>query len=438
MRTLGVIEAHEFGQTPGERRPAGEVPAAKLHPPVFLENGALQPLDEPVGPGMPRLGARVPNAQGVTGVIEGPLELAAAVREHPLQGPAGASIERHEGLARHVDVTVLVPSRSRRRIEERRDRVRVIRVPEFGRYFSAPLCPTMRAELRRLAPNLVHLQFPNPTGDLAYLLSSCRAPVVMTYHADVIRRSFLLWPYWPVFRLLAAHIRRVIVTSREYLDSSTFLAPHRDRCLVVTFGVDLDGVALRIGEVDQVQELRRRHGERIILFLGALRYYRGLDVLVRAMARMTGGLLVAGQGPKRAALETLTRELGLTDRITFLGEVSESQRRLLLHACDVFVLPSTDRSEAFGIAQLEAMACGKPVVSSDLPTGVRLVNQDGVTGMLVPPGDPDALGGALNGLLEDDQPRVGLGKAARLRVEQEFTAERMIARTLGVYDEVLA
>jgi rhamnosyl/mannosyltransferase len=342
------------------------------------------------------------------------------------------------GLARHIDVTVLVPSRSRRRIEERIDGVRVIRVPELGRYFSAPLCPSMAAELRRLSPDLVHLHFPNPTGDVAYLLSGCRAPVVMTYHADVIRRSFLLRPYRPVFGLLVPHIRRFIATSREYLDSSAFLAPYRDRCTVVPFGINLDSFALRLGEVDQVQEIRRRHGERITLFMGVLRYYKGLDVLIRAMARVTGRLLIAGRGPQRAALEALTRELGLTDRISFLGEVSESERRLLLHACDVFVLPATDRSEAFGIAQLEAMACGKPVVSSDLPTGVRLVNQDGVTGMLVPPGDPDAVVRALNELLEDDALRTDLGKAARLRVEQEFSAERMIARTLGVYDEALA
>jgi glycosyltransferase involved in cell wall biosynthesis len=357
--------------------------------------------------------------------------------------PTTGGIEQHMqvlcgGLARHIDVTVLVPSRSRRRIEERLDGVRVIRVPELGRYFSAPLCPSMAAELRRLSPDLVHLHFPNPTGDVAYLLSGCRAPVVMTYHADVIRRSFLLRPYRPVFGFLAPHIRRFIATSREYRDSSAFLAPYRDRCTVVPFGVNLDSFALRVGEVDRVQELRRHHGERIILFLGVLRYYKGLDVLIRAMARVTGRLLIAGQGSHRAALEALTRELGLADRTTFLGEVSERDRRLLLHACDVFVLPSTDRSEAFGIAQLEAMACGKPVVSSDLPTGVRLVMEDGVTGTLVPPGNPNALAGALNTLQADDGLRAGLGKAARLRVEQEFTAERMIAQTLTVYDEVLA
>jgi glycosyltransferase involved in cell wall biosynthesis len=356
--------------------------------------------------------------------------------------PTTGGIEQHmqvlcAGLARHIDVTVLVPSRSRRRIEERLDRVRVIRVPELGRYFSAPLCPSMPGELRRLSPDVVHLHFPNPTGDLAYLLSGCRAPVVMTYHADVIRRSRLFRLYRPVFGLLAPHIRRVIATSPQYLDSSAFLAPYRDRSTVIPFGVDLDDFTLRVGEVDQVQALRQRHGERIILSLGVLRYYKGLDVLIRAMARVPGHLLIAGQGPQRASLEVLARELGLADRISFLGEVPESERRLLLHACDVFALPSIDRSEAFGIVQLEAMACGKPVVSSDLPTGVRLVNQNGVTGRLIPPGDRDALARVLNELLEDNALRDGLGKAARLRVEQEFTAERMIVRTLALYEEAL-
>ncbi len=342
------------------------------------------------------------------------------------------------GLAGHVDGAVLVPSRSQRRLEERLEGVRVIRVPELGRYFSAPLCPSMPAELRRLSPDLVHLHFPNPTGDLAYLLSGRRAPVVMTYHADVIKRSQLLRLYRPVFERLEPHIRCFVVGSDEYLASSRFLAPHRERCRVIPFGVDLDAFTLRLGEVDRVEALRRRYGARILLFLGVLRYYKGLEVLVRAMAQVGGRLLVAGRGPERAALEALTLELGLTERVTFLGEVSGSERRCLLHACDVFALPSIDRSEAFGISQLEAMACSKSVVSSDLPTGVRLVNQAGVTGMLVPPGNPDALAGALNTLLEDEALRATFGKAARLRVEQEFTAERMIARTLDVYREALA
>jgi rhamnosyl/mannosyltransferase len=125
-------------------------------------------------------------------------------------------------------------------------------------------------------------------------------------------------------------------------------------------------------------------------------------------------------------------------RVTFLGEVSESQRRVLLHACDVFVLPSLDRSESFGIAQLEAMACGRAVVSSDLPTGVRIVNRHGETGLLVPPGDTEALAEALNRLLSNDTVRRNLGQAARLRVERESRPGVMIERTVALYHEVIS
>jgi rhamnosyl/mannosyltransferase len=332
---------------------------------------------------------------------------------------------------------VLVPSRSRRRTEERVDGVEVVRVPEIGRYLSAPLCPTMPAELRRLAPDIVHLHFPNPTGDLAYLLSGCRAPVVMTYHADIVKQRPVLWLYRPVFRRLGRYVRRIIVSSDTCLTSSRVLSRHRDKCVVIPYGIDPAPFTLRPDEAGTVERLRQEHGRRLVLFLGVLRSYKGLRGLLRAMTRVDAHLLIAGRGDQ-ARLEALAGRLGVGDRITFFGEVSETQRRLLLHACDVLALPSLDQSEAFGIVQLEAMVCGRPVVSSDLPTGVRFVNRHGLTGLLVPPGDADRLAEALSRLLGDDALRTSLGQAAQVRVTREFSAEAMIERTLAVYDEVLA
>lgn len=357
--------------------------------------------------------------------------------------PTTGGIEQHmnllcRGLARTIDVTVMVPSRSRRKIEEYINGVQVIRLPEFGRYPSAPLCPTMPFELRRLRPNLVHLHFPNPTGDFAYLLSGCRAPALMTYHADVVKQRFQLWLYRPIFKnFLYRRIRRIIVASQDYLSSSPFISRYPEKCVVIPYGVDLETLSLRDGEGIAVERLRWEHAGRLVLFVGVLRYYKGLDVLLRAMTKVEGHLLIVGRGPEQEVLKTLASQLGLDTRVRFLGEVSERERRVLLHAADVFVLPSIDRCEAFGIAQLEAMACAKPVVSSDLPTGVRFVNLDGVSGLLVPPGDPDALAETINRLLNDVELRARLGKAARERVEQQFTAERMIAQTLEVYNEVL-
>jgi rhamnosyl/mannosyltransferase len=316
--------------------------------------------------------------------------------------------------------------------------VSVVRVPEFGRYASAPLCPTMPIELRRLRPDIVHIHFPNPMGDLTYLLSGWRAPLVLTYHADIIKQRSLLPLYQPVIELLFRRVRRIIATSTDYITSSGFLSRYRHLCTVIPFGVDPETFSLRGGEASAVDRLRAEHGGRLVLFVGVLRYYKGLDVLLRAVCKVMGHLMVVGRGPERKALEAMADQLGISSRVSFLGEISESDLRILRHACDVFTLPSIDRCEAFGIAQLEAMACGKPVVSSDLATGVRFVNQHGVTGLLVPPGDPDALADGLNRLLDDPELRARLGRSARARVEQVFTAQTMIARTLDVYREVLA
>ncbi len=356
--------------------------------------------------------------------------------------PTPGGIEQHmqllcTRLARDRDVAVLVPSRSWRRVEERLDGVRVIRVPEFGRYASTPLCPTMPGELARLCPDLVHLHFPNPMGDLAYLTAMRRAPLVISYHADVVRHRALLPLYRPLLTRTLAAASRIIAGSAEYVASSAVLSRYREKCSIVPYGVDLAAFALRDGEARAVEQRRARYGNRIVLFVGVLRHYKGVDVLLRALSDVHAHAVIVGQGPKEQEWRTLGDKLGVTDRVTFLGPVSDAERRLWLHACDLLVLPSIDRREAFGISQLEAMACGKPVIASDLPTGVRLVNRDGVTGLLVPPGDHAALGRAMTRLLDDPDLRARLGHAAKQRVEREFSAERMVERTRQVYEEAL-
>jgi glycosyltransferase involved in cell wall biosynthesis len=356
--------------------------------------------------------------------------------------PTTGGIEQHmnvlcRGLARHVEVAVLVPSRARRRTEEVLDGIKVFRAPEFGRYAAVPLCPTMASELRQLRPDLVHLHFPNPMGDIAYLVGTGQVPLVISYHADVIRQRSLFPFYRPLLARVFERARRVIASSEEYISSSSVLSTYLRKCSIIPYGVDLPSFSLRDGEPGEVGKRRRDHGARLVLFMGVLRPYKGLDVLLRAMTRVEAHLVIVGQGPESRATEALAVQLGLARRVTFAGEVSEVERRILLHTSDVFVLPSIDRREAFGIAQLEAMACGKPVVSSDLPTGVRFVNQNGVTGLTVPPRDPEALAAALNRLLGNEDLRARLGQAARARVEREFAAEQMIDRTLALYQDVI-
>jgi rhamnosyl/mannosyltransferase len=234
-----------------------------------------------------------------------------------------------------------------------------------------------------------------------------------------------------------AAARRIICTSPGYVASSQWLSRYEDKCTIVPFGIDPEGFALRAGEEAQVQQRRASYRGRIVLFVGVLRHYKGVDVLLRALTRLRAHAVIVGEGPMRQEWRRLAERLGVADRATFLGEISDAERRILLHACEVLVLPSIDRREAFGIVQLEAMACGKPVVSSDLPTGVPFVNRDGETGLLVPPGNPEALAAAISRLLTDSTLRVRLGQRARERVIREFSVERMVSQTIEVYSQLV-
>ena len=375
--------------------------------------------------------------------------------------PTTGGIEQHmqllcTGLARSIGVAVLVPSHSFHKSTETIDGVDVVRVPEFGRFAAVPFCPTMPRELARLQPDIVHLHFPNPMGDLSYLFSgklftpvrllrlvvagsvrSPSVPLIISYHADVIRQRRLLPLYRPILNAVFGGAQRIIAAAEENIASSPVLSRYKDRCTVIPYGIDIRAFELTETERIVVEQRRATAGEGTVLFVGVLRPYKGVDVLLRAMARVKAKLVVVGRGPNRLELSGLAARLGISNRVSFLGEVSESERRILLHSCDVFVLPSIDNREAFGIAQLEAMACGRPVIASDLPTGVRFVNKNQMTGLLVPPGDSDALAAALQRLLGDERLRQTLGNAAKRRAELEFSADRMVRRVQQVYEEVL-
>jgi rhamnosyl/mannosyltransferase len=186
-------------------------------------------------------------------------------------------------------------------------------------------------------------------------------------------------------------------------------------------------------------ELRRRlglpEGEKVVLFVGRLVYYKGLDILLPAMRSVPGRLLVVGDGPLRGAVERQAAELGIAGRVSLLGGVDDDTLQALYGLADVFVLPSTAKAEAFGLVQLEAMSRGCPVVNTNLPTGVPSVSLDGTTGLTVPPRDVGALARALRTLLEDDALRARYGANARVRA-RSFSTAAIGARVRDLYLEL--
>jgi rhamnosyl/mannosyltransferase len=337
-------------------------------------------------------------------------------------------------LREEVEVEVLVAGEGRRTDVEVLDSVKVTRVGTLFDFAAAPVCPGLVRRIRESRADIVHVHWPHPTALLAYLASGHAGRLVLTYHSDVVRQRILGRLFWPALRRALERADAVIVASPNYVESSNVLQKFEAKCRVIPFGIPL--AQFDRADAAEVSRLRARFGPRVILAVGRLIYYKGFEHLVRAMKDVDGHLVIVGEGPLRGALEREAESAGVVGRVTLLGHVEDVTP--FYHAADVFALPSVARSEAFGIVQLEAMACRKPVVNTRLDSGVTYVSVDGVTGLTVPPANSDALAAALNQLLEDPALRTRYGRAARARVEREFDLEAMGRRTLRLYEEVMA
>lgn len=332
-----------------------------------------------------------------------------------------------------VDLEVIVANTGWRTTNEVAAGVKVTRLGKLFDLQSAPICPDLVRRMRSTSADIVHIHWPNPIAVLAYLLSGHKGRLIITYHSDIVRQRFLSRAFTPVLRQALKRASAIIVTSPNYIDGSDVLPEFRGRCRVIPLGVSVRHFDHY--DLEEVKRVRAWYGPRIVLGVGRLVFYKGFEHLVRAMQDVDGHLLLIGSGPLRASLEQLAHSLNLSDRVTFLSEVEDV--RPYYHAADVFALSSVMRSEAFGIVQLEAMACGKPVVNTQLNSGVTFVSPHGVSGLTVPPADSLALGRAINQLLDQPQLRIELGGRARQRVVANFTISKMVQRTFELYQEVM-
>jgi glycosyltransferase involved in cell wall biosynthesis len=338
-------------------------------------------------------------------------------------------------LQKSVALRVIVASDDRSEAQEILSGVPVDRVPTRLMLASTPLCPGMVARIRNSDSEIVHLHFPNPMAVLAYLASGHTGRLVVTYHSDMVRQRFLGAMFEPLLHLALRRSSAIIVTSPNYLDTSTVLARHKSKCEVIPLGIPLQEFGLH--EAKNLADVRERYGDRIVVSVGRLVYYKGFEYLIRAMQNVRGTLLIVGEGPLRRKLSKLASDLGMADRVIFMGRIDHPLLVSCYHAAKVFVMPSIQRSEAFGLVQVEAMAAGLAVVNTQLDSGVPYVSLDQQTGLTVPPRDPAALAAALNRLLDDDSARAAFGRAGRLRAEQEFSVDVMAARTLSLYDKLM-
>jgi len=325
-------------------------------------------------------------------------------------------------------VTALVCNPASRTITENLKGVEVIKAGRIATIASMPISFSQPYLAARQHPDIVHVHSPYPLGELTAWLLKSRVPLVITHHSDVIRQRGLLQIYGPFLHQVLRHADRILATSPRYIETSPWLTPLKAKCTVVPLGVD---------EKRFCPPATPFNGPPTLLVVGRLRYYKGIDTLLHALTDLSGvHLNIVGIGPMEAEWRALTKTLALQERVHFLGEVDDAHLPSQYHQAHLFVLPANARSEAFGTVLLEAMASGLPCVSTELGTGTSWVVQDGVTGHVVPPSDPQALANAVHNLLDNPQKLQTMGQAARDRVEREFTQARMIQRVMTVYESL--
>jgi glycosyltransferase involved in cell wall biosynthesis len=341
-------------------------------------------------------------------------------------------------LARTMRCDVLCANTGARTAIERRHGTTIVRAGSIAVLGATALSPAMVWLLRRVRSDydIVSVHLPNPMAALACYLTRPRGRLVLHWQSDVIRQRRLAVLYRPLETWLLRRCAAVIVTTDEYRGYSPALVEFYSKCTTIPLGLD---PCRLVPDARLVATIRHRNAHRSIIFSAArLVYYKGLEYLIPAMRQVDGVLLIGGTGPLAAQLQRQIADLGLGERIKLLGHLSPQELASYYAASDVVCLASTSRAESFGIVQLEAMALGKPVVSTAIPgSGVSWVNQDGITGLVVPPRDSDALAAAIQRLCCDKALREELGANGRRRLQEVFGIERVAEQIRNLYETCL-
>ena len=282
--------------------------------------------------------------------------------------------------------------------------------------------------------DVVHFHFPWPLMDLVHFATAHGRPTVLSYHSDVVKQRTLLKLYGPLMGRFLRSMDRIVVASPNYLSSSETLTAFSDKTVVIPYG--LDEMAYPKISLEKIHHLRKSVPEKFFLFVGVLRYYKGLDSLLNALEGIDYPMVILGSGPEEQELKIQAQKLQLRN-VLFLGRLDDEEKVCLLQMCYALVFPSHLRSEAFGISLLEASMYGKPMISCEIGTGTTYVNIHEKTGLAVPPGSPLALREAMSRLWNNHEEAQRFGVNARIRFQELFTADRMCASIAQVYNELM-
>lgn len=317
--------------------------------------------------------------------------------------------------------------------------INVWRAASIGTISSMPLSFSFPFLLWKKAKSfdLLHFHLPFPLAVLSYFLVRPKALFVVTYHSDIVRQKFVRWLLYPLDYWFLKRAAAILVSNSRIIETSYLLKHFKTKCRVIPFGVSLEKFQKTRVVEQSVKVIHQKYGDKIVLFVGRLVIYKGVEYLIAAMKNTDARLIIIGDGFMLPRLKKQTAALNLGSKITFLNNIGDQTLLNFYWSASLVVLPSISRNEVFGLVLLEAMACQRPVISTELGTATSTVNQDGETGYVVPPRNTDLLAKAVNNILNSSEVASCFSKNAYQRIQDHFGLREMITAIKRIYQDVL-
>jgi len=317
----------------------------------------------------------------------------------------------------------------------------VYRTKNYGKVASTAITPQIIFKLKEIIDNydIIHLHHPDPMANFAlFLVNPKKQRIVIHWHSDIIKQKFALKFYRPLLDWMLKKADVIIGTSPKYIEESEQLKKFKNKCIAIPLGIKKEDLEV---DEEKIKEIKKKFKNKKIIFsLGRLIYYKGFEYLIESSKYLPGNyvVIIGGDGKMRKKYKKLITNNNLLNKVFLTGRIPQTHLGSYYKACDLFCLPSVEKSEAFGLVMVEAMSFGRPIVATKIKgSGVSWVNQHGITGLNIEPKNPKVLADAIRFICENPEIYIKMSKNALKRFEEEFTIEKEILRILEIYNKLL-
>ena len=342
---------------------------------------------------------------------------------------------------RGIKCDVLCSNNKNEYKEEVLNNYKIYRAISYGRLSSTSIAPQMIFKLKEIINryDIIHIHHPDPMANLAlFIANPKKQKIIVHWHSDIIKQKIFLHFYKPFLYLLLQKADAIIATTSDYIEGSAFLSEFKNKVKTIPIGINLNNLKCAEQNVNELKE--KYKSKKIIFSLGRFIYYKGFQYLIKAAKYLDDNyvILIGGDGKLKDGFLNLIKIENLYNKVKLLGKIPEDKLSSYYKACDIFCLPSIERSEAFGLVMVEAMSFGKPIVSTVIPySGVSWVNRDNYTGLNVEPKNPVALADSFKAILENNKSYQKFSLNAIKRFNEEFTIEKEVSRFIELYTNLL-